>query len=59
MVERVAAAALGAEGQPAGAGCSVVIVGDEQIQALNREYRDLDEPTDVLAFAALEGERLA
>jgi probable rRNA maturation factor len=59
LVQRVAGAVFRAEGQPARAGCSVVIVGDEGIQALNRAYRGLDEPTDVLAFAALEGEPLA
>ncbi|MBN1402072.1 MAG: rRNA maturation RNase YbeY [Anaerolineae bacterium] len=59
LVQRVAEAVFAAEGQPAAAGCSVVIMGAEGIQALNREYRDVDEPTDVLAFAALEGERLA
>ncbi len=58
-LERTARAVLTAEGQPAGVGLSVVIVGDEQIRALNRDYRDLDEPTDVLAFSALEGEPLA
>jgi probable rRNA maturation factor len=58
LVQRVAEAVFTAEGQSAAAGCSVVIMGDQAIQALNREYRDVDEPTDVLAFAALEGERL-
>ncbi|MEM1425693.1 MAG: rRNA maturation RNase YbeY [Cyanobacteria bacterium P01_H01_bin.130] len=28
---------------------------DDGIQALNRDYRNSDRPTDVLAFAALEG----
>lgn len=32
------------------------LTDDAEIQALNRDYRDLDRPTDVLAFAALEVE---
>ncbi|WP_126147069.1 rRNA maturation RNase YbeY [Synechococcus elongatus] len=31
-------------------------VDDAEIQQLNRDYRQLDKPTDVLAFAALEDE---
>ena len=33
---------------------SLVIVGDEEIRVLNRDYLDRDAPTDVLAFAAQE-----
>lgn len=33
---------------------SVVLVDDMGIQALNRDYRGLDRPTDVLSFALLE-----
>ena len=29
---------------------SIVLVDDDAIQALNREHRGIDEPTDVLAF---------
>ncbi len=39
---------------PTGAALTLVITGDEQIHALNKQYRDVDAPTDVLAFAALE-----
>lgn len=35
---------------------SVSFVTDEEIHALNREYRDVDRPTDVLSFSQLEGE---
>src|SRR5690606_35678638 len=31
---------------------SVVITDDETIRQLNRDYRGVDEPTDVLSFAA-------
>ena len=30
---------------------SIVFVGDEEIQRLNREYRGIDKVTDVLSFA--------
>jgi probable rRNA maturation factor len=35
---------------------SIVLTGDDQIQNLNRIYRNKDRPTDVLAFAQGEGE---
>ena len=35
---------------------SVLIVGDSRIQKLNRTYREIDSPTDVLAFPMGEGE---
>lgn len=34
---------------------SVLLTGDEEIHRLNREYRQIDRPTDVLSFALLEG----
>jgi probable rRNA maturation factor len=38
---------------------SVMLCDDATIQALNRRYRGLDSPTDVLAFSQAEGETLA
>lgn len=35
---------------------TLVISDDETVQRLNRDYRDVDEPTDVLSFPAREGE---
>jgi len=35
---------------------SVMLCGDPTIRALNRRYRGIDRPTDVLAFAMREGE---
>jgi len=35
---------------------SVSYVDDEEIHALNRTYRGVDRPTDVLSFALLDGE---
>ena len=34
----------------------ITIVDDEEIHRLNREYRDVDRPTDVLSFALDEGD---
>lgn len=38
---------------------SIALVDDRVIRELNRDYRRLDRPTDVLAFAMEEGEALA
>ena len=35
---------------------SVLLCDDATIHALNRDYRDADRPTDVLAFSMAEGE---
>ncbi|MGB9619798.1 MAG: rRNA maturation RNase YbeY, partial [Armatimonadota bacterium] len=35
---------------------SVLLADDESIRALNKQYRGVDAPTDVLAFSQLEGE---
>ncbi len=33
---------------------SLLLTTDEEVQTLNRDYRNKDQPTDVLSFAALE-----
>ncbi len=40
----------------AGAEVDVTLVAEEEIQRLNRDYRGVDRPTDVLSFALEEGE---
>ncbi len=35
---------------------SVTFVSDEEIEELNREYREKDEPTDILTFALSDGD---
>ncbi len=35
---------------------SILLCDDRTIRALNRDYRDIDRPTDVLAFPQSEGE---
>ncbi len=37
---------------------TVSLVGDVEMQSLNRDYRGKDHPTDVLAFATREGVRI-
>jgi probable rRNA maturation factor len=50
-VRRVTLAVLQAESAPPEAALSIVITDDAEIQALNRQFRGVDAPTDVLAFA--------
>ena len=38
---------------------SVLLTDDAEIARLNREYRAVDSPTDVLAFSQVEGEEFA
>ena len=38
---------------------SVTLVDDGQIQVINRDYRGLDRPTDVISFALEEGDEPA
>ncbi len=52
-LESLAERVLSAEGF-AGHSISVLIEGDEAIRELNRRYRGLDEPTDVLTFVSAE-----
>jgi len=59
LAERVVQEVLVAEGVAKEAEVSVVFVDDEYIRRLNRQYRGVDSPTDVLSFAMLEGEPLA
>jgi probable rRNA maturation factor len=53
-LQKVVEATLQAENVPATAEISLVITGQESIQELNREYRHLDRPTDVLSFSMQE-----
>lgn len=54
-VKRAIAATLEAEDATARE-VSVLLTDDAEIQALNRDYRAKDKPTDVLAFALDESE---
>lgn len=55
QVARTAAAEGGCEGR---AELGLTLTDDERVRALNRDYRGLDRPTDVLSFALEEGEEL-
>ena len=35
---------------------SLLLTGNDEIQVINREYRDKDQPTDVISFAYHETE---
>jgi probable rRNA maturation factor len=52
-LEHVIAVALAAEGR-VDAEVTLVITDDEAVAALNRQYRAVDGPTDVLSFPAQE-----
>ncbi len=47
---------LAEEGAEDGASFALVLAGDELLHSLNLEHRDVDAPTDVLSFAAEEGD---
>ena len=53
-IKRVVERALDVGGTEASVELSLVITDDETVCQLNKEYRGVDEPTDVLAFAFLE-----
>ncbi len=54
LLERACAAALQHEGLPADTDLSIVIEGDEKLHELNKEFLDVDRPTDVLSFPSGE-----
>ncbi|WP_129674097.1 rRNA maturation RNase YbeY [Candidatus Chloroploca sp. Khr17] len=51
LVEQAATAVLAVEGVAGPLEVSVLLADDARLQALNRAFRGLDEPTDVLSFA--------
>ncbi len=56
LLSQAAQAVLKDEGYREDAEVSLVFVDDVYIQELNKKYRGVDSPTDVLSFAMLEGE---
>jgi len=52
-LRRAVVMALGHEGAPEDVVLTLVITGDEEIHRLNRQFRQVDAPTDVLAFPAV------
>ncbi|MGI5959092.1 MAG: rRNA maturation RNase YbeY [Massiliimalia sp.] len=58
LIRRCCNAVLISEGIDTTAEVSVTFVDNEQIHELNREYRNVDRPTDVLSFPMLERKEL-
>lgn len=56
FVEKVVNAAMDYEGCEEDYEISISLVGNEEIQSLNKAYRDIDMPTDVLSFPMLDFE---
>jgi probable rRNA maturation factor len=56
FIRNVVGKALRLQGYDALPDVSVALVDDAYIQVLNREYRGVDQPTDVLAFPMEPGE---
>ena len=54
LLRRVTTEALRREGVKGEVALSVVITDDEAVQELNRQFRDVDAPTDVLTFGSGE-----
>ena len=49
-IEGIARTVLSAEGQPETTEVSITLTTDDEVHSLNREYRGIDAPTDVLSF---------
>lgn len=56
IIDEIVEAALDYEGFPYECQVSVTLVDNETIHEINNEYRQIDRPTDVLSFPALEYE---
>ena len=52
LIEQTALTTLQHESEHKDPNLTIVITNDEQIQALNKQYLDVDDPTDVLSFSA-------
>ena len=58
VIKQVAERAFASEGAPVDAACvNVLITDNEGIRELNRDYRNIDSPTDVLSFPNLDFEK--
>ncbi|MFD0768048.1 rRNA maturation RNase YbeY [Bacillus sp. CGMCC 1.60114] len=51
MIQQLVEKAAETESVEDGAELSITFVNNERIQEINREYRDKDQPTDVISFA--------
>jgi probable rRNA maturation factor len=55
LLDDVLRRALRAEGIRGEVELSLVVTSDAEVQDLNRQYRGIDQPTDVLSFSQLDG----
>ena len=57
VIKKIVKSVLKLEGQPTRqVACGVFFVGKEEMQALNKEYREKDKPTDVITFRLIDFE---
>lgn len=56
VIRQVIEAALDYEGCPYEAEVNVILTDDANIQEMNRDYRQIDKPTDVLSFPLISYE---
>lgn len=56
LIQQVVNAAMDYEACPYEAEVNVLLTDNEEIHKLNREYREIDAPTDVLSFPAVDYE---
>ncbi len=54
LIKRAASAAFGHFGFAFKGQVDVLMTDDEEIRQINREYRDIDSPTDVLSFPMVD-----
>ena len=54
LIEKAVKLCVKKEGFPYPCEASVTLTDNESIKELNREHRDIDEPTDVLSFPLIE-----
>lgn len=59
IIQRVVLKALDYEGCPYEAQVYVLLTGDDEIWAINKEHRKIDRPTDVLSFPMFAYEKPA
>lgn len=50
LIKSVISACIDYENCPYETDISILLTSDEEIRSINREYRDIDSPTDVLSF---------
>lgn len=57
LIQKVVLAVLDYEKCPYEAEINIVLTNNEEIHKINKEYRNIDRPTDVLSFPMLEYEK--